>query len=91
MIYKYFSYSKMTVFDHEILTLSAVENDDRMLRSKFFVVFKCPGKGGGGVRDTINCQMPGSPGLIMHHMPGGMLADGIDLHIIHTHCNKLKI
>ena len=48
MIYKYFSYSKMTVFDHEILTLSAVENDGRMLRSKFFVVFKCPGEGGSG-------------------------------------------
>ena len=31
--------------------LSAVENDDRMLRSKFFVV-QMPGGG-----DTINCQM----------------------------------
>ena len=35
------------------LTLSAVGNDDRMLRNKFVVVCKCPGG-----RDTINCQMP---------------------------------
>ena len=37
------------------LTLSAVGNDDRMLRSKFFVVCSC--RGGG--RNTINCQIPG--------------------------------
>ena len=35
------------------LTLSAVGNDDRMLRNKFVVVCKCPGE-----RGTINCQMP---------------------------------
>ena len=34
------------------LTLSAVGNDDRMLRNKFVVVCKCPGG-----RDTINCLM----------------------------------
>ena len=36
------------------LTLSAVGNNDRMFRSKFAVVCKCPGG-----RDTSNCQMPG--------------------------------
>ena len=37
----------------KLLTLSAVGNDDSMLRNKFVVVCKCP-EG----RDTINCQMP---------------------------------
>ena len=36
--------SKKTVFDClKPLTLSAVGNDDRMLRNKFVVVCKCPG------------------------------------------------
>ena len=46
------------------LTLSAVGNDDRMLRGKFFVVCKCP-RGGTlltakylapGIRRTSNAQ-----------------------------------
>ena len=51
-----FAYSKMTVFDClKPLILSAVGNDDRMLRNKFVVVVcKCPGG-----RDTINFEMPG--------------------------------
>ena len=54
---------------------------DRMFRSKFFVC-KCPG-------DTINCQTPGTPGLIVYQMPGvcqeGMLVAGIDSHITLTY------
>ena len=71
----------MTVFNcWKPWTLSAVGNDNRMLRNKFVVVCKCPGG-----RDTINCQMPGLRGLIVKQMPGvcpgGMLAIGIDSHI----------
>ena len=44
MVDKYFSPTpKMTVFDClKPLTLSAVGNDNRMLRKKFVVVCKCP-------------------------------------------------
>ena len=39
--------------------------------------------------DTINCQTPGTPGLIVYQMPGvcqeGMLAAGIDSHITLTY------
>ena len=55
----------MTVLDClKPLTLSAVGNDDRMLRNKIFVLYKFP-----GVRDTINCQNARPPGLIVHQMP----------------------
>ena len=37
------------------LTLSAVGNDDRMLRNKFVVVCKCPG---GGTLLTVKCPSP---------------------------------
>ena len=40
MVDKYSSCSKMTLL--KPLTLGAVGNDDRMLRSKFCVVCKCP-------------------------------------------------
>ena len=76
----------MTVCDClKPLTRSAVGNDDRMLRKKFVVVCKCPGG-----RDTINSQMPAPTGLIVKQMPGvcsggGMLAVGIDSHIINKH------
>ena len=67
----------MTVF--ETLDSEHLGNDDRMLRSKLFVVRKCP------EGDTISCQMPGPRGLIMHQMhgvcPGKLLAAGIDSHI----------
>ena len=72
----------MTVFDClKPLTLSAVGNDDRMMRNKFVVVCKCPGV---GTLLTFKCPAPrthretnarGLPG-------GGMLAVGIDSHII---------
>ena len=71
----------MTVLDYlKPLTLSAVRNDDRMLRNKFVVVCKCSGD-----RDTINCQCP-VPGTYRETnawgLPGGMLAVGIDSHIM---------
>ena len=67
------------------LTLSAVGNDDRMLRNKIFDIFvssfvvcKCPGD-----RDTINCQMSGPRDSPCIKCPGWdrMLAAGIDWHI----------
>ena len=50
-----------------LIEFSAFSQDRqlRRLRSKFFVLCKCP-----GTRDTINCQMPGLPGLIVYQMPG---------------------
>ena len=72
----------MTVFDClKPLTLSAVGNSDRMLRNKLFVVCKCP----GGTLLSAKCPATGT-----HHassargLPGGMLADGTDLHINST-------
>ena len=45
--------TKVTVLDClKPLTLSAVGNEDKMLRNKFFVFCKYR-----GCRDTINCQM----------------------------------
>ena len=76
----------MTVLDClKPLTLSAVGNDDRMLRNKFVVVCKCP-RG----TDTINCQMPGPRDSICETNArgfpggGGMLTVGIDSHISHA-------
>ena len=63
------SYSKMKVLDClKSLTLSAVGNDDRMLRNKFFVVCKCP------AAETLCAS--NARGL-----SGGMLAAGIDSYI----------
>ena len=76
------TYTKMLVLHClKSLTLSAVGNDDRMLRNKFVVVSKCPGG-----RDTINCQIPVlQPGTHREAnargLPGGMLAVEIDSHI----------
>ena len=51
-------YSRMTVFDClKPSALSAVGNDDRMLRNKFFVVCKCPG---GRTLLTAKCPAPGT-------------------------------
>ena len=53
--YIFFTYSKMTVLDClKPMILSAVGNDDRMLRNRFFIVCNCPGGW-----DTIDCQMLG--------------------------------
>ena len=53
-----YMYSKTTVFDClKPLTLSAVGNDDRMLRNKFVVVCKCPG---GGTLLIIKYPVPGT-------------------------------
>ena len=41
----------------------------------FFVFLQIPGG------DTIDCQIPGPPRLVVHQMPGGMLAAGIDSNI----------
>ena len=61
------------------LTLSAVGNDDRMLRNKFAVVCKCPGD---GTLLTVKCPAPGTHReTSARGLPGGMLAVGIDLHI----------
>ena len=60
---------------------SAVGNDDRMLRSEFFVVCKCQGT---GTLLTAKC-----PALGTHRwgLPGGgMLAAGIDSHIRDSVC-----
>ena len=76
-----FTYSKTTVLDClKPLTLSAVGNDDTMLRNKFVVVCKCPG---AGTLLTVKCPAPGTH---REQMPGvcpggGMLAVGVDLHI----------
>ena len=56
------------------------QNDNRMLRNKFVVVFKCPGW--PGHYQLSNARPPGQivkqmPGVC----PGGMLAVGIDSHI----------
>ena len=69
---------KMTVLDClKPSTLSAVGNDDRMSRNKFFVVCKYP----GGTLLTAKCPAPGT-----HHTTnargGRMLAAGIDSRII---------
>ena len=77
-----FTYSKMTVLDClKPLILSAVGNGDWMLLNQIFVVYKCPGD-----RDTMNCQMPGprnsSCNKCLGFARGGMLAAGIDKHII---------
>ena len=57
MLFTYM-YSKTTVFDClKPLTLSAVGNDDRMLRNKFVVVCKCPG---GGTLLIIKYPVPGT-------------------------------
>ena len=70
--------------------LSSIGNDDRILRSKFFVVCKCPG--GSGTLLTTKCLAP--PELIIYQMSGftggwgegeGMLVAGIDLHINGTY------
>ena len=47
-------YSKMTLF--ETFASDCHRNDNRMLRSKFFVVCKCPG--GQDTVKSVNCQMP---------------------------------
>ena len=54
MVDKCSSYSKTTLFETFGSELSAIGNDDRMLRSKLFVVCKCPGG-----RDTFYYQMSG--------------------------------
>ena len=59
------------------LILNAVGNGDRMLRNNFFVASKCPGG-----RDTINCQMPGPRDSPCIPRGRGMLAAGIDSHIM---------
>ena len=61
------------------LTLSAVGDDDGMLRNNFFIVCKRPVG-----RDTINCQMPGPRDSSCNRCPvfaPGDLAAGIDSHI----------
>ena len=71
----------MTVLDClKSLTLSAVGNDDRMLRNKFVVVCKCPR---AGTLLTVKCSAPGTHRETnARGLPGeGMLAVGIDLHI----------
>ena len=74
-------YSRMTVFDClKPSALCAVGNDDRMLRNKFFVVCKCPG---GRTLLTAKCPAPGTHRASnARGLPGGMLAAGIDSHII---------
>ena len=70
------------------LLLSVVGNVDRMLRSKFFVICKCPGG-----RNTVNCQMSGPGDSSCVKCPGfagGMLADGIDSYI-RIESNQIKI
>ena len=48
----------MTVLDClKPLTLSAVGNDDKMVRNKFVVVCKCPGD---GTLLTVKCPAPGT-------------------------------
>ena len=62
------------------MTLSAVGNDDRMLLSKFFCCLQMT-EG----RDTIKFQIPGPQDKSCIKCPGfagGMLAAGIDSHII---------
>ena len=75
-----FTYFKMTVFDClKPLTLSAVRNDDRMLRNKFVVVCKCPG---AGTLSAVKYTAPGTDRETNSRgLPGGMLAVGIDSHI----------
>ena len=64
-------------------TPSAVGNDDRVLRNKFFCL-QFPGG-----RDTINCQMP-DPGTHRASNVGGMLAAGIDSHIKGEHIRTVN-
>ena len=73
----------MTVLDClKPLTLSAVVNADMMLRNKFVVVSKCPG---AGTLLTVKCPALGTHcetnarGL----SGGGVLAVGVDSHIMH--------
>ena len=72
----------MTVFDClKPLALSAVGNDDLMLRNKFVVVCKCPGS---GTQLTVKCPVPGTHRKTNARVcpGGGMLAYGNDSHII---------
>ena len=80
----------MTVFDClKPLTLSAVGNNDRILRNKFVVVYKCPV---GGYSLLSNAR---PPGLIVKQMPGvcpgGMLTVGIDSHISYERIDTVKL
>ena len=59
------------------LTLSAVGNDDGVLRNKFVVVCKYPGV---GTLLTVKCPAPGTHRET--NARGGMLAAGIESHII---------
>ena len=68
----------MKVF--ETLTLRGVRNDHRMLRSKFFVVWKCPG---GGTLLNTKCPAPRSHlASDARICPGMMLEEEIDSHIM---------
>ena len=87
-----FTYSKMTMFDClKPLTLSAVGNNDRMLRNKFVIVCKYPG---GGTQLTVKCPAPGTHrqtnarGLLRWFAQGRMLAVGIDSHIRVVYTDK---
>ena len=61
------------------LTLSAVRNNDSMLRSKFFVVCKCPGD---KTLFTAKCPTPRDSTCIRClGLARGMLSAGIDSHI----------
>ena len=69
--------------------LSSVGNDNRILRSKFFVVCKCPGR--SGTLLTTKCLAPRNsscikcPGLPGGGRGEGMLVAGIDSHINGTY------
>ena len=71
----------MTVLDClKPLTLSAVGNDDSMLRNKKFVVCKCP----GGTLLAAKCPDSGTHRASnARGLPkGGMLVAGNDWHIV---------
>ena len=76
------TYSKMTVLDClKPLTLSAVGNGDRMLRNTFLLFANARG---AGTLSTAKCPAPGTHRAINGRgLPGGMLAAGIDSHIIY--------
>ena len=82
--------SKTTVLDClKPLTLRAVRNGDRMLRNKFFVVCKCPGR---GTLSTAKCPAPETHlATNAQSLPGGgeWLATGIDSHIISSLCIQI--
>ena len=77
-----FIYFKMTVLDClKPLTLSAVGNDERMLRNKFLLFANARG---AGTLLTTKCPAPGTHrrATNIRGLPGGMLAAGIDSHIL---------